>query len=404
METNYSWQFIHALVCEIMGRLRKNITLDKRQKGFVPVDGCFENVKIIQQIVKQQRKNRKEYNLVFIDLAKAFDTVSHLSIEKGLKRKGIPEQVRETILAMYKDASTKLTVGGKTTRRPLLFNLIIDELIEKLKENNIGIQLGESKVCCMAFADDLVLITEERIHMQILIEQSKEFFDKKGLQANAGKCASLRVLPAGKKRTLKIITSVHRTWGRENIPPITFKNLVKNLGVELRPDGEVKLPRKTCDSYLTNILAAHLNPNQKVDAICQVIIAKIQYQLRLSDHGLEKARKINRLIRKYVKKILHLPTWVSNNWIHHRNGSNIPDLVTATVITRNKATAKMKTSKDATSRHTGDQIHPLNEERLLRLGLLNEDNKKRTHLQNIGKPTEKDKQREVIGHRNTIAT
>lgn len=140
-------------------RLRKNITLDERQEGFVPVDGCFQNVKIIQQIVKQQKKNRKEYNLVFIDLAKAFDTVSHLSIKKGLKRKGIPEQVRETILAMYKDASTKLTVGGKTTTKininsvvkqgcpllPLLFNLIIDELIEKLKEYNIGVQLGDSK-------------------------------------------------------------------------------------------------------------------------------------------------------------------------------------------------------------------------------------------------------------------
>ena len=199
--------------------------------------------------------------------------------------------------------------------------------------------------------------------MQILIEQSKEFFDTMGLQANAGKCASLRVLPAGKK-TLKIITSVHRTWGRENIPPITFKNLVKNLGVELRPDGEVKLPRKTWDSYLTNISAAHLNPIQKVDTICQVIIAKIQYQLRLSDHRLEEARKINRLIRKYLKKILDLPTWVSNNWIHHRNGSNIMDLVTATMTTRNKVAAKIKTSADAASRHTGDQIHPLNEERL----------------------------------------
>ena len=160
-------------------RLTKNIMLDERQKGFVPVDGCFENVKIIQQIVKQQRGNRKEYNLVFIDLAKAFNTVSHLSIEKGLKRKGIPEQVRETILTMYKDASTKLSVGGKTMRKininagvkqgcplsPLLLNLITDELIEKLKKNNIGVQLGDSKVCCMDFPDDLVLITEDRIHM-----------------------------------------------------------------------------------------------------------------------------------------------------------------------------------------------------------------------------------------------
>ena len=41
--------------------LRRNITLNERQKGFVPVDGCYENVKILQQVIKQQRKKRKEY-------------------------------------------------------------------------------------------------------------------------------------------------------------------------------------------------------------------------------------------------------------------------------------------------------------------------------------------------------
>ena len=50
-------------------RLRQHVTLDERQKGFVPVNGCYENVKILQEIVKQQRKRRREYNLVFIDLA-----------------------------------------------------------------------------------------------------------------------------------------------------------------------------------------------------------------------------------------------------------------------------------------------------------------------------------------------
>ena len=52
----------------------QNITLDERQKGFVLVDGCFENIKILQQVIKEQRKKRKEYNIVFLDLAKAFDT------------------------------------------------------------------------------------------------------------------------------------------------------------------------------------------------------------------------------------------------------------------------------------------------------------------------------------------
>lgn len=55
-------------------RLMQNITLDERQKGFVLVDGCFENIKILQQVIKEQRKKRKEYKVVFLDLAKAFDT------------------------------------------------------------------------------------------------------------------------------------------------------------------------------------------------------------------------------------------------------------------------------------------------------------------------------------------
>ena len=109
-------------------------------------------MKILQQVIKQQRKRRKEYNLVFIDLAKAFDTVSHKSIKKGLQRKGVPEEVIETIMGMYTHATTTLTVGGKSTRKiqinagvkqgcplsPLLFNLVIDELLEKLRTMKIG--------------------------------------------------------------------------------------------------------------------------------------------------------------------------------------------------------------------------------------------------------------------------
>ena len=71
-------------------RLRAIIILDERQKGFVPVHGCFQNVKILQQVIKQQRRRKKEYNILFLDLAKAFNAISHKAIEKGLIRKGVP--------------------------------------------------------------------------------------------------------------------------------------------------------------------------------------------------------------------------------------------------------------------------------------------------------------------------
>ena len=69
--------------------------------------------------------------------------------------------------------------------------------------------ISNKLLCCMAFADDLLLITVERIHMQILKEQCNKFFDKKGLAGNTGKCASLRVGAVPTKKSMKVITKEH---------------------------------------------------------------------------------------------------------------------------------------------------------------------------------------------------
>ena len=142
-----------------------------------------------------------------------------------------------------------------------------------------------------------------------------------------------------KNKLRKVITKHHRKWGDEEIPPINFKDLARYLGVDFQPDGSIRLSRALWISYLENLSKAHLNPIQKIEAIRQTLVSKIKYQLHLSDHGLEVARKINWLIRKYVKK-------TRTSWIHDRNGCNIPDLVPSTMITRTKATLKMKTSTD----------------------------------------------------------
>ena len=145
------------------------------------VDGCFQNVKILQQIINQQRKCKKEYNIVFLDLAKAFDTVSHKSITNGMTRKGIPEEVIDGILEMYKLSVTIINNRGKTTTKininlgvkqgcplsPLLFNIIKEELISKLKNRDIGIKVAGQSIVVMAFAHDLVLVTEDTSHMTI---------------------------------------------------------------------------------------------------------------------------------------------------------------------------------------------------------------------------------------------
>ena len=98
-------------------------------------------------------------------------------------------------MEMYSGAMTRISTGGKVTRQiriragvkqgcslsPLLFKLTIDKLLEKLKKLKVGTKIGEELLCCMASTDDLVLITEDRIHMQMLIKACKEFLDGEGL-------------------------------------------------------------------------------------------------------------------------------------------------------------------------------------------------------------------------------
>ena len=47
-------------------RLRANIVLDEIQKGFVPDHSYFQTVKIVLQVIKQQRKRKKKYNIVYM--------------------------------------------------------------------------------------------------------------------------------------------------------------------------------------------------------------------------------------------------------------------------------------------------------------------------------------------------
>ena len=62
----------------------------------------------------------------------------------------------------------------------------------------------------MAFANDLVVTTEESLRMKIPLEQCKQFFEMKGVAVNVGKCASLKSLPVKGKKSMKVVTRTHR--------------------------------------------------------------------------------------------------------------------------------------------------------------------------------------------------
>lgn len=109
-----------------------------------------------------------------MDIAKAFDTICHLHIIRGLVQRGVDPHVVHLAGEMFENITTyistkkekmdpiKSLTGVKQgdPMSPLLFNLALDPLLCKLKYAGEGFHQGALKITAMAFTDDLVLLSD----------------------------------------------------------------------------------------------------------------------------------------------------------------------------------------------------------------------------------------------------
>ncbi|NXE99674.1 PO23 protein, partial [Menura novaehollandiae] len=104
---------------------------------------------------------------------KAFDTVSHQHILRGLKQRGVDPQITTLVKNMHENIHTYITTTNEKTdpiqtqagvkqgnpMSPFLFNLALDTLLCKVEERGKGNHEGGNTVMAMAFAGDLVLLS-----------------------------------------------------------------------------------------------------------------------------------------------------------------------------------------------------------------------------------------------------
>lgn len=107
---------------------------------------------------------------VVLDISKAFDAVPHQAIEHAFRRKGIPSPITELVLESnrilftrisHKDGNIEVVLQRDVKKgdplSPLLFNIVMEPLLERL-EAMPGYDLrGGFNISTLALADDLVL-------------------------------------------------------------------------------------------------------------------------------------------------------------------------------------------------------------------------------------------------------
>ena len=242
------------------------IPISQMQRGFRPGDGLGFNISLLQAIVKERANPvfPEPLAMCFMDMRKAFDSVSHHTIRNVLQSAGAPPPFVEYIGNLYSEFQTQIAVNRRVSSPinvnrgvkqgdPLscfLFNLVVDRCLRKL-DPLLGIELSSDvRVTHLAFADDIVLLSEKPALLQRLVNQFTAEASSVGLEANAEKCASMDIRvhkrKVGRRWVVHPRPSV-RILGHD-IRPLSAAGAYKYLGVNVtaRRRDDVAQQRKCC--------------------------------------------------------------------------------------------------------------------------------------------------------------
>ena len=312
-------------------RLEQSCPVDVRQKGFRPGDGIAQNIRIVKTILRDHRMSNKRLFMAFLDVRKAFDSVSHESLVKACIRMGVPPPLLAYIKHIYQQASTVLKLNGCLSQpvrvlqgvkqgdplSSVLFNFIIDWCVASM-EQGIGAKLGKVRVSYCAFADDLVIFAESR---DGLVEQANRLavsLASVGLKLNSAKCATMGIDRPPRKKQWVADPKPFLILGGEKVPAISIESGYKYLGLHFSFAGAKEQITRKLNDLLTNLTKAPLKPEQRLWILRTKLLPSLHHELMFAQISLGLLKDMDRRVRAALRSWLKLPRDTPVPYFHAR--------------------------------------------------------------------------------------
>lgn len=295
-------------------RLSKCKLFDTRQRAFIAADGCAENIAVLSAVLFDARANRRQLHLLTLDVRKAFDTVSHDAIRYVMCRSGIPREMVDYLSDLYRTAAVRLEVDrefseelypGRGVRQgdplsPLLFNLIMDEILDAVPDQ-VGYDFLGRNINALAFADDLVLIGATREGTQRSLDGVMVALQRFGLELAPAKCAAFSIVPSGKSKKIKVLTESQFVAGDHLVPQLGVLQTVRYLGVRFGDGGPI-IQEVELSPLLDRITQSPLKPQQRLEILRTYAIPRFSHHLVLGRTTYGLLRKLDRQVRAAIRR------------------------------------------------------------------------------------------------------
>ena len=149
-------------------------------------------------MIEKCKAKRHPWEVVFINLQKAFDRIPRGLVWQALRAQGVPEAYLELVKDMYPDATTEMTTKAGISKpfkvevgvhqgsvlSPLLFTTVIHHIAQKV-ETDLPWELF--------FADDLAIVQETVSKVEDKVDAWNDVFNAAGFNINVKKTEHMRI-------------------------------------------------------------------------------------------------------------------------------------------------------------------------------------------------------------------
>ena len=187
----------------LLNRLKTQLDpyLSEEQAGFRKDRNTVQQILTLRLLAEKAKRQGKKIFNCFIDFQKAFDTIKHKIIWATLKSYGVETKMVALLKKIYESGQSAVRIGKENgewfrtdvgTRQgdpmsPLLFIAYLDRVMDQVRLNTCGINIGRILINNLRFADDIDLLDEDISSLRSQIEQTKNAAEHAGLLLNTNK-------------------------------------------------------------------------------------------------------------------------------------------------------------------------------------------------------------------------
>lgn len=320
------------LTNRIMKILEEEKVITNSQGGWRKRRSTWQKIKILINAIQHSIEKKKEIHLIWVDLKKAYDSVSHERLFETLEKFGLDEKTVNIIKALTTGNTCRvLTALGATEKvriergvrqgcplSPLLFLMFLEPLLRWIEEEEQGYRINEAnvEVKIEAFADDMMLASETTTSTESKWNKLNRFCQATGLEiSNDGKEKTVYSTNAQTKAEVK------DSLGKE-IPFLPPEESYRYLGIYVNLKLDWKKQLDVMENKVirqTNYLRHRaFTGAQTIKIVNKVIIPSVMYRASVIEIPTKMLRRLDAITSALVFRKWKMPANSGRNYLFAR--------------------------------------------------------------------------------------